>query len=104
MRLQSDATVSYGAGGTTVVPTKKQKADRNGYNTYLRDGLPVGPISNPGDAAIKAAISPAKGKWLYFVTVDLKTGETKFATTYAAHQKNADEFLAWLKAHPSYGT
>lgn len=102
MRLQSDATVSYGAGGTTVVPTAKQKADKNGYNTYLRDGLPVGPISNPGDAAIKAAVSPAKGKWLYFVTVNLKTGETKFATTYAAHQKNADEFLAWLKAHPDY--
>jgi UPF0755 protein len=102
MRLQSDATVSYGAGGTTVVPTAKQKADKNGYNTYLRNGLPVGPISNPGDAAIKAAISPAKGQWLYFVTVNLQTGETKFATTYAAHQKNADEFLRWLKAHPNY--
>jgi UPF0755 protein len=103
MRLQSDATVSYGAGGTTVVPTAKQKADRNGYNTYIHDGLPVGPISNPGDAAIKAAIAPAKGTWLYFVTVNLKTGETKFANTYAAHQKNADEFLRWLKANPTYG-
>lgn len=102
MRLQSDATVSYGAGGTTVVPTKKEKADRNGYNTYLRDGLPVGPISSPGDAAIKAAVSPAKGKWLYFVTVNLKTGETKFATSYAEHQKNADQFTRWLKAHPDY--
>jgi UPF0755 protein len=102
MRLQSDATVSYGAGGDTVVPTAKEKADKNGYNTYLRDGLPVGPISNPGDAAIKAAISPAKGKWLYFVTVNLKTGETKFANTYPEHQKNADEFLRWLEAHPDY--
>lgn len=102
MRLQSDATVSYGAGGTTVVPTAKQKADKNGYNTYLRDGLPVGPISNPGDAAIKAAVSPAKGKWLYFVTVNLKSGETKFATSYAKHQKNADEFYRWLKANPDY--
>jgi UPF0755 protein len=102
MRLQSDATVSYGAGGTTVVPTLKEKADKNGYNTYLHDGLPVGPISNPGDAAIKAAISPASGSWLYFVTVNLKTGETKFADTYAAHQKNADEFTRWLNAHPSY--
>jgi UPF0755 protein len=103
MHLQSDATVSYGAGGTTVVPTQKEKDDKNGYNTYIHAGLPVGPISSPGDAAIKAALSPAKGKWLYFVTVNLKTGETKFATTYAAHQRNADEFLAWLKAHPSYG-
>jgi UPF0755 protein len=102
MRLQSDATVSYGAGGTTVVPTAKEKADKNGYNTYLRDGLPIGPISSPGDVAIKAAVSPAKGGWLYFVTVNLETGETKFADTYAEHQRNADEFLRWLKAHPSY--
>jgi UPF0755 protein len=102
MRLQSDATVSYGAGGTTVVPTAKEKAEKNGYNTYLRDGLPVGPISSPGDVAIKAAVSPATGKWLYFVTVNLATGETKFADTYPEHQKNADEFLRWLKAHPTY--
>ena len=102
MRLQSDATVSYGAGGTTVVPTAKEKADRNGYNTYLRDGLPIGPISSPGDAAIAASVAPAKGKWLYFVTVNLKTGETKFANTYPQHQKNADQFLRWLKANPDY--
>ncbi|GAA4743612.1 endolytic transglycosylase MltG [Amnibacterium soli] len=102
MRLQSDATVSYGAGGTTVVPTAEEKAQKNGYNTYLRDGLPAGPISSPGDVAIKAAVSPAKGKWLYFVTVNLATGETKFANTYAEHQKNADQFLRWLKAHPDY--
>ena len=102
MLLQSDATVSYGAGGTTVVPTAKEKADDNPYNTYIHKGLPAGPISNPGDSAIKAALSPAKGKWLFFVTVNLATGETKFADTYAEHQKNADEFLRWLNAHPSY--
>lgn len=102
MRLQSDATVSYGAGGTTVVPTSKQYADRNGYNTYLRDGLPIGPISNPGDAAIDAALHPAKGDWVYFVTVNLATGETKFSTTLAEHDKAAAEFTRWLKAHPDY--
>ena len=102
MRLQSDATVSYGAGGTTVVPTKKQYADKNGYNTYLRDGLPIGPISSPGDVAIEAAVNPAKGNWLFFVTVNLKTGETKFTDSYAQHQKNADQFIRWLKANPDY--
>ena len=102
MRLQSDATVSYGAGGTTVVPTKKQYASKNGYNTYLRDGLPIGPISNPGDAAIAAALHPAKGPWLYFVTVNLQTGETVFSTTLAQHDKAAAQFAAWLKAHPEY--
>ena len=102
MRLQSDATVSYGAGGTTVVPTKAQYADRNGYNTYLRDGLPIGPISSPGDVAIKAVVSPAKGPWLFFVTVNLATGETKFSTTLAQHEKAVAEFSRWLAAHPSY--
>lgn len=102
MRLQSDATVSYGAGGTTVVPTKQQYASRNGYNTYLRDGLPIGPISNPGDAAIEAALHPAKGPWLFFVTVNLKTGKTVFSTTLAQHDKAAAEFARWLKANPDF--
>lgn len=102
MRLQSDATVSYGAGGETVVPTKQQYASKNKYNTYLRDGLPVGPISNPGDAAIKAALNPAKGPWLFFVTVNLETGRTVFSTTLAQHDKAAAEFARWLKANPDF--
>lgn len=102
MRLQSDATVSYGAGGTTVVPTPKQYADDNPYNTYLRDGLPAGPISNPGDAAIQAALKPASGKWLFFVTVNLETGKTVFSNTLAEHDKAAAQFTRWLKAHPDY--
>jgi UPF0755 protein len=102
MRLQSDATVSYGAGGTTVVPTPKQYKDDNRYNTYLHDGLPVGPISSPGDAAIAAALHPAKGSWLFFVTVNLQTGETVFSDTLAEHDRAAAEFSRWLKAHPDY--
>jgi UPF0755 protein len=102
MRLESDATVSYGAGGDTVVPTKKQYADRNPYNTFIRYGLPAGPISNPGDVAIRAALHPAKGSWLFFVTVNLETGETVFSTTDAEQEKARARFEAWLKAHPSY--
>ena len=102
MPLQSDATVSYGAGGTTVVPTPKQYADKNPYNTYLRTGLPAGPISNPGDVAIRAALHPAAGPWLYFVTVNLQTGETVFSSTIAQHEKAAARFQAWLKQHPEY--
>jgi UPF0755 protein len=102
MMLQSDATVSYGAGGTTVVPTKQQYADKNPYNTYLHYGLPPGPISNPGDVALKAALHPAKGSWLFFVTVNLETGETVFSTTDAQHEKARARFEAWLAAHPSY--
>ncbi|HET6826340.1 MAG TPA: endolytic transglycosylase MltG [Amnibacterium sp.] len=102
MMLQSDATVSYGAGGTTVVPTTKQYADKNPYNTYHRYGLPLGPISNPGDVAIHAALHPAKGSWLFFVTVNLETGETVFSTTDAQHEKARARFEAWLAAHPNY--
>ena len=102
MALQSDATVSYGAGGTTVVPTAKEYAAKNGYNTYLRTGLPIGPISNPGDTAISAALHPAPGKWLYFVTVNLATGKTVFSTTDAEHEQAAAQFQKWLAANPSY--
>ena len=102
MPLQSDATVSYGAGGTTVVPTSKQYKDRNPYNTYLRLGLPAGPISSPGDEAIDAAVHPAKGPWLFFVTVNLKTGETVFSKTLEEHDRAAAQFTRWLKAHPDY--
>jgi UPF0755 protein len=103
MRLQSDATVTYGAGGSTVVPTVKQYAAKNPYNTNIRKGLPIGPISNPGDVAIRATTHPAAGSWLFFVTVNLDTGETVFSTTDKQHEKAAAQFRRWLHAHPSYG-
>lgn len=103
MPLQSDASVNYGVGGTSVNPTPKQFADRNPYNTYRRKGLPVGPIASPGDTAIRATTAPAKGPWLFFVTVNLETGRTVFSTTDAQHEKAAAEFRRWLKANPDYG-
>jgi UPF0755 protein len=102
MLLQSDATVSYGTGGTTVTTTDAQRADDNPYNTYLHPGLPGGPISNPGELAIEAALRPADGDWLYFVTVNLKTGETKFSETWAQHEQAAQEFYAWLRENPEW--
>lgn len=102
MLLQSDATVNYGTDGKTVTTTDAQRADRNPYNTYLFKGLPVGPISNPGELAIEAALRPADGDWLYFVTVNLKTGETKFSVTLAEHERAAQEFYAWLRENPDW--
>jgi UPF0755 protein len=102
MLLQSDATVSYGTGGTTVTTTNAQRADKNPYNTYVYQGLPAGPISNPGELAIEAALRPADGDWLFFVTVNLKTGETKFSTTVEEHDKAAQEFYAWLRENPEW--
>lgn len=104
MLLQSDATVAYGAGTTDrVTTTDAERADAsNKYNTYVHKGLPVGPISNPGEIAIEAAVKPATGTWVYFVTVDLDSGETVFSTTYAEHQKAVTQFQSWLRAHPEY--
>ncbi|BDZ50685.1 hypothetical protein GCM10025867_29260 [Frondihabitans sucicola] len=104
MLLQSDATVAYGAGTTgRVTTTDAERADAgNKYNTYVHKGLPVGPISNPGDLALNAATHPASGDWLYFVTVNLETGQTAFSNTYAEHQKAVTQFQTWLRAHPDY--
>lgn len=81
-KLQIDATVNYAAGNTLgAVPTQEDLQLDSPYNTYLHTGLPPGPIEAPGDAAIEAAAHPADGDWYYYVTVNLKTGETKFAET-----------------------
>ena len=99
MRLQSDATVAYGTGNTNrVTTTNAERADAgNKYNTYANDGLPVGPIGNPGEAAIGAALKPTPGSWLYFVAVNLKTGETVFSTTQAEHDAAVKQWQAWCK-------
>jgi UPF0755 protein len=98
--LQMDSTVHYavqkrGKAGTTPV-------DRNSpspYNTYKHQGLPPGPINSPGAASIEAAAHPTPGNWLFFVTVNPDTGETRFAATQAEHDANVREFQAWCRDH-----
>jgi UPF0755 protein len=102
MHLQSDATVSYGSGGTTVTTTDAERADGNGYNTYVHSGLPIGPIGAPGATAIDAALHPATGSWLYFCAVNLKTGETVFSTTYAEHGKAVRQWQQWMRDNPGW--
>jgi uncharacterized YceG family protein len=103
--LQSDATVAYGTGNTHLVTTTDaERADPNNlYNTYVHPGLPIGPISNPGDLAIDAALHPADGPWLFFVTWNLDSGETIFSSTSAEHDAAVDKWLAWMEDHPEYG-
>jgi UPF0755 protein len=100
MALGLDTTVSYATQKFNVTTTPKDRQIKSGYNTYLNKGLPIGPISNPGEAALKAALHPTPGPWLFFVTTNPTTGETKFATDYKGHQANVAEFQAWLRAHP----
>ena len=95
-KLQMDSTVHYiyqerGKAGTT----DEMRADQSPYNTYVHQGLPPGPINNPGAAAIEAAADPEEGDWLFFVTVDPSTGETKFTASPEEHEQNRQEFEQW---------
>lgn len=108
MLLQFDSTAHYGYewkhgervdGG--VFSTSEELADDNPYNTYVHAGLPIGPIGAPGDLAIDAALHPADGPWLYFVTVNLDTGETKFTSTIAEHNAAVQELRDWCRATKS---
>ncbi|MDQ4501144.1 endolytic transglycosylase MltG [Sinomonas sp. ASV322] len=98
--IQSDATVTYGLGTKTVQLTDAQKADGgNAYNTYVHQGLPPGPIGSPGSKAVAAAAHPTANNYLYWVTVNLDSGETKFASTYAEHQANVAQYTQWCAAN-----
>lgn len=99
MRMQFDSTVNYGLGKTDVILTTDLLNKDTPYNTYLHDGLPPTPIDNPGADAIKAALNPATGDWLYFTTTNLSTQETKFTNSYSEFLKFKDEFLAYCKAN-----
>jgi UPF0755 protein len=99
MHLESDATVAYGTGNThTVWTTDAERADAsNLYNTYANPGYPIGPIGNPGDAAINGAVNPAEGAWLFFVPINLKTGETVFSETADQHSAAVAQLKAWCR-------
>ncbi|XWX58638.1 endolytic transglycosylase MltG [Clavibacter nebraskensis] len=104
MPLQSDATVAYGASSVgRVTTTDAERSDDNPWNTYVHPGLPIGPISNPGDLAIKAALAPADGPWLYFVTVNTITGDTVFSQTYEEHEKAVAQWQQFMKDNPGNG-
>ncbi|GAA4482340.1 endolytic transglycosylase MltG [Microbacterium panaciterrae] len=106
MKLQMDSTAQYGYGelhSGSVSTSDQAQNDDNPWNTYVIDGLPKTPIANPGDKAIDAAMHPAAGPWLYFVTVNLDTGETVFSTTYAEHEAAVAQWQTWCKAHPDSG-
>lgn len=97
MPLQSDATITYWTGeyGSAGTSDADRADEANPYNTYVRTGLPPGPISLPGELAIDAALNPVEGEWLYFVSVDLRTGETVFSETYAQHLRAVEQWLSW---------
>lgn len=100
MALGLDSTVVYAEKLKTNTTTEKDRRSDSPYNTYLVQGLPPGPISAPGRAALEAAANPEQGDWLYFATVNFETGETKFAKTDAEFQKIVKEFQAYCQSKP----
>ena len=100
MPLGLDSTVVYAEKLKTNTTTPESRASKSKYNTYRYEGLPPGPISAPGRAALDAATHPEKGKWLYFVTVNFDTGETKFANNEAEFAVIVKEFQTWCQDKP----
>ncbi|HET7326916.1 MAG TPA: endolytic transglycosylase MltG [Nocardioidaceae bacterium] len=99
MRLQMDSTVHYAVGKSgNVTTTDTDRAIDSPYNTYRVHGLPPAPIDSPGERALSAALHPAPGDWLFFVTVNLRTGETKFAETGEQHARNVEEFREYCRS------
>ena len=100
MRLQSDPTIIYGlvgGKGSLGHPLKKSEIEQpTPYNTYVIDGLPPGPIANPGRASLEAVANPARTKELYFVADG--TGGHVFSENYDEHQKNVAKLRGIEKA------
>jgi UPF0755 protein len=96
MRLDIDATVNYAVGRSGLDLTEDDLGVESPYNTRRVKGLPPGPINSPGEAALEAALTPESGDWIYYVTVNPKTRETRFTADY-------DEFLRWKAEYRANG-
>lgn len=97
MRLEFDSTVKYIAPSEGVFTTAEDREIDSPYNTYKYVGLPPGPIAAPGEASIEAAVAPASHNYVFFVTVNLSTGETAYAETFAQHQANVQILQQWVR-------
>lgn len=94
--LQIDAAVNYAHDRDLGIALTTDDLEIDSpYNTYKNPGLPPTPIEAPGDAAIEAAANPTDGPWVFYVTVNLRTGETKFTESY-------DEFLEFKAEYKEY--
>ncbi|WP_078614657.1 endolytic transglycosylase MltG [Streptomyces collinus] len=92
--LQFDSTYNYLKGTSNIhISEREINTNRNPYNTYTHKGLPPGPIGNPGEDALKAALNPTHDGWIYFVATD-GTTNTEFAKTYEEFKQLKDKFNA----------
>ncbi|MDY3270566.1 MAG: endolytic transglycosylase MltG, partial [Megasphaera elsdenii] len=91
MKLQSDASISYAMGTHKAAYSINETQYDSPYNTYRYEGLPPGPIGNPGMDCMEAILEAPPTKYLYFVAD--KDGHNYFAATYEEHMKNVQEHM-----------
>ena len=99
MALQSDPTVIYGLKNFNGDLTKKDLQKPGPYNTYIKPGLPPGPIANPGREALRAVLFPARSDYLYFVSKN--DGSHCFSRTLKEHQRAVALYQLSLKSNSS---
>lgn len=104
MRLEMDSTVKYLSPSEGVWTSTEERQIDSPYNTYLYTGLPPGPIAAAGESSIQAANDPASHDYLFFVTVNLDTGETMYAENYDQHVNNVAVLNAWYAENRSDST
>lgn len=93
MRLQSCATLQMALGIHKSIYTNQDMAVSSPYNTYLVDGLPIGPGNNPGEPSIEAALNPESHDYYYFLSDIYNDSKTYFSETYEQHRKLQNELL-----------
>ncbi len=99
--LQMDSIILYPVAEDRIFTTSAERASDQPYNSYRHNGLPPTPISSPDEASIDAFLAPPPGDWWFYVTIDLHTGETRYAVTYEEHLDNVELLRTWLRAHPT---
>ena len=100
-KLDADPTVLYGLGNPPRLLTRADLSTNTPYNTYLRKGLPLGPICNPGHASIMAALQPAQTNFFYFVAAG--NGRHNFSQTLDQHQQMVRRYRRTIRK-PKLGT
>lgn len=103
MRLESDPTVKYTLGVDTLTLTDEQLATQSAYNTYQISGLPAGPICNPSQAALEAALHPDEAfmqeGYYYFCAAEPTSGTLAFAKTLEEHNANVARYRPLWEAY-----
>jgi UPF0755 protein len=97
--LGMDSTLAYGLDKSGLDLSRTDLESNHPYNTRVHAGLPPGPIGSPGIPAIEAVLAPPAGDWVYFVTVNPDTGETRFTASYEEHLANQALYREWLAQH-----